>query len=217
MQENNDFVDRYLEDNPVLLTDGGRRRDDVGSEEGYEGASDKRGRVEEAELEMNKELRALRDEHLDVLDDLRVKHRELKAEHLEELDYLMGRYDDILERGDIAEELRDDYEEVLDEHIALLEDLAGKENRGIFSKLGLGAAGIATGLLSAEMHFPSEGIVEFYQQSPEIYADNPEIGLVTFGLPAAGVYSFSKAFDHWRSYSDLNSELGEYRAKREEL
>jgi hypothetical protein len=218
MQENDDFVEEVLGsgENSVLMPDGGRR-EDKDSERSREDVPEHRGKVKEAETELNKELRALRDEHLEVLDDLRVKHRELKAAHLEELDYLMGRYENILEKRDIAEELREDYEEVLEDHIGLLEDLADEENQGIFSKLGLGTAGIAAGLVSAELYLPTEDIVEFYQQSPDIYMDNPEIGFVTLGLPLAGLYSFGKAFDHWNNYRDLKDELSEYRAKKEEL
>ena len=183
---------------------------------GDEDAEDREAKHHE-EVEFEKDLRMLRDEHLEVLDDLRVKHRELKDAHLTELDDLMGRYEQILEKRDIAEELREDYEDVLDEHIDLLDDLAREERQGSVSKIFWGAGAIAAGLLSAELYLPTENIIDFYSDSVSIYVDSPEMAAITLGLPAAGLYGFAKAYENRSNYNELKRELREYKLKREEL
>lgn len=172
---------------------------------------------EEIPGEMERELRDLRDEHLEVLDDLRVKHRDLKEAHLTELDSLISRYRDILDERDITEELENEYEDLLDEHISLLEDMAEEESRGILTRTGIGLGTLALGYITAEIYLPDENVLVFYAQAPEIYSGSPEVGIVTAGLPALGLYALGKAYQKQKNYSEIREELNEYRNMRENL
>mgnify|MGYP002760391696 FL=1 len=166
---------------------------------------------------MSRELRELRDEHLEVLDDLRVKHRDLKEAHLAELDNLFSRYQSILDENDLAEELEEDYEKILDEHISLLEDLAEEENRGLLTRAGIGLGTLALGYITAEIYLPDESVLDFYAQAPEIYSGSPAVGIVTAGLPAVGVYALGRAYQKQKRYNEIKDELSEYRSMKEDL
>lgn len=224
-----DVLEEPEDEFQVLMTDGGNPHHDdeevdvdvdVEVDREYETSRTRRAPTREreiSELKGLRELRELRDEHLDVLDDLRLKHRELKQMHLREIDDLMARYQNILADLDDREALRAEYEEVLDDHIGLLEDLADQENRGLWTKLGAGIAAIGLGLATAQAYYPTESVLDFYADAPEIYSQAPEMGLLTAGLPLIGLYSLSKAYDSHKRYSELRDEIEDYKVMKKDL
>ncbi len=196
-------------------------------------------REEREELaEEIRELQGFREANLEVLGDMIVKQRELREIQLE-LDDLVTEYYDYLERRDISgrmmedynemldeqiehlervsEELLEEYDEVLDDHVDLLEDQAGEERRGMVTRLVGGLASLGSGLWLADLYLPQEGIFEFYGQLPEIASESPEVALLSVGLPAAGIYALKRSYDKFGNYTELESELSEYAARKGRL
>ncbi len=211
----------------------------------YESLQDDHGDVLDDHIHSLKDLRDeyrdMIDDHIDSLEEMRKEQRrisqneipdrtEIINERLEDLEDFKTRYRGLLEEYEsLAEEhevLKEGYEDLFDEHQGLhrdhrrtlrdfSDDKAGDRNRNLLE----GALLFGTGLLSAQAYAPTAGAVDFYANAPFVYAEEPIMGILTLGLPAAGTYMFAKSVDDHMKSSDLEerAEELELQEKFEEL
>lgn len=176
------------------------------------------------------------DELLDLsiraLEELRVREREIEPrksgeyertieESLDDLRDLQNDYEDFLEEYQHIftrlesrnEELRDELEENNSGRIGDIRDfqdyLTGSARDRFLAGLGL----IGGGLYSAGAYPFESGIIDFYANAPDAYASHPEMIFLTLGLPAAGIYSFKKAYDAVSDYRRLESKEERLRSR----
>lgn len=188
-----------------------------------EGRSDrdtKRGEVDvpdtefdPADEDLSYEMMEIRDEHLDVLEELRAIQREVRGVHLKKLDELMARYEEALTSEEDVGCLKEETVDILDNHIDVLEEYAGSKQSGFGSRLTTGVLSLVGGAGVAEVYYPAEDLISFYLSAPDVVAENPYAAALGIGLPAVGVYSLVRSASDKRKESEIRDELSDYRER----
>jgi len=199
----------YREDNPERGRWRARSRD--------KDFFDRKETIAEQNIEEDiRDLRTIREENLDVLGDLMAKYKEIRDIHLE-VDDLIEEYYEFMDAREVSGRITDEYSELLDDHIKMLDEQEDEKQRGTYSRFAGGTGLLATGLGLAHLYLPEEGFIDFYQGISEVAAESPEVAFTATALPVAGLYTLKKSLEKQAEYKDLREEKQKYELKRDNL
>lgn len=161
--------------------------------------------------------RDLLEDQVESFEDLRSMHEDFIQGHLESFRGLKRRYNQLRNRAESLEDVKDDYRDLMSDHIYTLEEFAQDKARDAAYKFATGLTLAGLGLAAAEFYDDDFGIPGFYANAPEIYGDSPGMALLTLGLPAAGALYLAKSYDSFEDYQDLKEDAREMKAERRQL